>query len=483
MLKLQNSYASLPENFYHRVNPNDWENPSLVFYNRPLADWLEIPPLSITDQTLLFSGKKIISNSTPIAMAYAGHQFGHFVPQLGDGRAILLGEIATSHGAYDLHLKGSGETKYSRRGDGRCELGPALREYIVSEAMHALGIPTTRSLALNLTGEDVYREDFRPGAVLTRVAKSHIRVGTFEYFFYRNDFKSLKSLADYTINRLYPEHTNAKNKYLDLFRSVAVKQLELVSKWQSVGFIHGVMNTDNCAISGETIDYGPCAFMDFFQFDKVYSYIDRQGRYAFNNQDKIILWNLSAFAQTLIPLVHSDPNQSIALLEDVLSELPAIQLQIWTQHFGKKLGIYHVNDSDRHLIVEFLNFLQTNKLDFTNSFRELPEMLRLIQSKKSLELNQLTKIDGHEIYLKICQRLKEYSFEDCLKLMNQVNPFVIARNHQIEKAIQNAYQGDYDYARDLISAYQAPYQAHSFKHDLTSPPSLEEEICQTFCGT
>ena len=371
--KLENSYAELPDFFYSKINLSKVSSPKLVVLNNKLAEYLglEVNELTSDEGVSYLSGNLVPKGSIPIAQAYAGHQFGYFT-MLGDGRAMLLGEQITPDGKiYDIQLKGSGTTPYSRGGDGRAALGPMLREYIVSEAMHALNIPTSRSLAVVTTGEPVIREKLLKGSILTRVASSHIRVGTFEYAANFGTDENVRQLADYTINRHFKEVENDDNPYLSFLKEVIKRQAFLIAKWQLVGFIHGVMNTDNMALSGETIDYGPCAFMDTYNPDTVYSSIDTYGRYAYKNQPKISVWNLSRFAETLVPLIHENSERAIELAQDAVTEFHELYHYNWTSGMRSKLGIFNEEAEDEKLIQGLLNLMHKNNEDYTNTFIKL----------------------------------------------------------------------------------------------------------------
>ncbi|MCB0391957.1 MAG: YdiU family protein [Bdellovibrionales bacterium] len=474
-IKFSNTYSKLPESFYQRIDPSVAKVPQLIAFNKDLADFLQINYSETNEQEFAetFSGKVILPGSEPLAQAYAGHQFGHWVPRLGDGRAILLGEVKAKDGlSYDLHLKGAGQTKFSRRGDGRSSLGPVLREFIVSEAMFHLGVPTTRSLAAVATGETVYREEAVPGAVLTRVAKSHLRVGTFEYFANQENIEDLKVLADYAINKHDPEISREEDKYFLFFCRVAERQINLVTQWLGLGFIHGVMNTDNTSISGETIDYGPCAFMDEFQYNKVFSSIDSQGRYAYANQGNVILWNLSILVNALFPLLETSSLSEEDLIEKIKAKFDGLKTSFEEKHLvvmANKLGISKPNKHDVHLVREFLDFLQAEKLDFTNSFRDL-------SYEKCLNKAFLDKWK-----YRISQETN--TLEEIKKNMRAVNPYLIPRNHQIEKAIQQANNGDFSHFQKLNRAYLEPYKESEEFKSLTLPPEPSERVYKTFCGT
>jgi len=470
---LDNSYTKLPALFYTKQHPQPTKDAELVIFNEPLATKLQLPK-----QPEVFSGQKIPRGSEPLAQAYAGHQFGHFT-MLGDGRAILLGEQLTPSGErFDIQLKGSGRTPYSRGGDGRAALGPMLREYIISEAMHALGIPTTRSLAVIKTGETVVREKQLQGAILTRIATSHIRVGTFEYAAYFGDTEEIKKLADYTICRHYPTISNDKNKYVNLLREVIKKQAVLISKWQLVGFIHGVMNTDNMAISGETIDYGPCAFMDTYNPNTVFSSVDHQSRYAYGNQPKIAAWNLVRFAGTLLPLIHGHVDEAATLASKEVKEFWRIYDHHLLHGIRKKLGLFNEEIKDEELFEELLELMRKFQADYTNTFR-------------FLTLNQYESIEGAESdeftqwYEKWQARLsrQSQSSDDVLQLMKKSNPAIIPRNHRVEEALAAAEVEDYSVMEKLLHVLANPYAYITEQEEyatLTNAPACRY---QTFCGT
>ncbi|MBT5219205.1 MAG: YdiU family protein [Woeseia sp.] len=471
-MNFDNSYARLPEEFHAAVEPGAVAAPSMLAWNHTLAAKLGLDSLAEDERELIqiFSGSVRPSGVQPIAMAYAGHQFGHFSPQLGDGRAALLGEIITDTGnRYDVQLKGSGRTPYSRGGDGKSWLGPVVREYILSEAMHHLGIPTTRALAAIATGETVYRESALPGAVFTRVASSHMRVGTFEYFAGRGNVDALKTLADYAIDRHCPEAKDDQMPYVSFFRYVAERQAELIARWMSVGFIHGVMNTDNSTISGETIDYGPAAYMDEFRFDKVFSSIDRNGRYAYANQAPIAQWNLARLADTLISLGAAKSE-----LETVLAEFPARYERLYLALMRPKLGLQEASDSDAELIDAWLNHLQDKELDYTLSFRKLATRIDAVDASHFGEFE-----------LRWRKRIGEQKIEstEILALMNSVNPLFIPRNHRVEQAIQKAVAGDLTIFEDLNTVLARPFvEQPKFAHYAEAPEPIER-VTRTFCGT
>jgi uncharacterized protein YdiU (UPF0061 family) len=444
----------------------------MLAWNHELAVELGLDSLADDERevTRIFGGAVGPLGVRPIAMAYAGHQFGYFSPQLGDGRAALLGEIITDAGKrYDIQLKGSGRTPFSRGGDGKSWLGPVLREYILSEAMHHLGIPTTRALAAIASGETVYREAAMPGAVFTRVASSHLRVGTFEYFAARDNVDALRTLADYAIERHYPEAKVDDAPYVRFFRCVAERQAELIARWMSVGFIHGVMNTDNTTISGETIDYGPAAYIDEFRFDKVFSFIDKHGRYAYANQAPIAQWNLARLAETLL-LLGADK----AELESILVEFPTQYESFYLALMRPKLGLQDARDGDAKLIDDWLNYLQDSELDYTLSFRELA-----------------TRIDAEdashfgEFELRWRQRIGKQEKEsvELVALMNSVNPLFIPRNHRVEQAIQKAVEGDLDIFEDLNAVLARPFAEQPEFAQYAETPKRNERVARTFCGT
>lgn len=471
-MNFDNSYARLPEEFHVTVEAGAVAAPSMLAWNHKLAAELGLDSLAEDPGELarIFSGSVWPSGGQPIAMVYAGHQFGHFSPQLGDGRAALLGEIISDAGnRCDVQLKGSGRTPYSRGGDGKSWLGPVVREYILSEAMHHLRIPTTRALAAVATGETVYREAALPGAVFTRVASSHLRVGTFEYFAAQGNVGALRTLVDYAIDRHYPEVKGDEAPYVSFFRSVADRHAELTARWMSVGFIHGVMNTDNFTISAETIDYGPAAYMDEFRFNKVFSSIDQHGRYAYANQAPITQWNLARLADTLILLGAAKSG-----LKKVLAEFPARYDKCYLALMRPKFGLQEASDSDAQLIDAWLIYLQDKELDYTLSFRKLA-----------------TRIDAAdashfgEFELRWRQRIGEQKMEptEIFTLMNSVNPLFIPRNHRVEQAIQKAVAGDLMMFDDLNAVLARPFvEQPKFAH-YAEAPERDERVTRTFCGT
>jgi serine/tyrosine/threonine adenylyltransferase len=477
---LDNSYARLPELFYSIINPTPVRSPNLIKLNESLAEslGLNIDYLKSKEGLEIFAGNKVPEGATPLAQAYAGHQFGHFT-MLGDGRAVLISEQLTPNDErYDIQLKGSGRTPYSRRGDGRASLGPMLREYIISEAMHALNIPTSRSLAVVTTGEKVYRETEQIGAVLTRVAASHIRVGTFQYVANWGEKEDIKVLADYTLNRHYPGYENTDNHYLYLLKEVIKRQAELIAKWQLVGFIHGVMNTDNMLISGETIDYGPCAFMDAYDPETVFSSIDVNGRYAYGNQPQIAGWNLARFAETLIPLLHDDQEEAIKIAQSAIEEFPELFFKHWISGMRSKLGIFNEEAQDKALIEDLLSLMHKYKADYTNTFRALSsEQINEIEMFKTDEFKQWYKLYQERLIR------QEKSKEDSLQLMRNTNPTVIPRNHRVEETLGAAVRGDYSQVDRLLEVLSNPYNYEMKQDDYCTKPDPTGKQYVTYCGT
>jgi len=475
-IPFDNSYAALPERFYARLPATPVKTPALIKVNEALARdlGLDAEALASEDGIAVLSGNTVADGSDPIAQAYAGHQFGGWVPQLGDGRAVLLGEIVPKDGIRrDIQLKGSGRTPFSRSGDGRAWLGPVLREYIVSEAMHALGIPTTRALAAVTTGETVLREAPYPGAVLTRVAQSHIRVGTFQYFAARQDVDALRLLVDHVIARHYPTADGP----LDLLVQVIGRQADLVAHWMGVGFIHGVMNTDNTQIAGETIDYGPCAFMDAYKADQVYSSIDQFGRYAFNKQPDVLVWNLAQFATALLPVIDMERDAAIeAATEAVNGFLDAFRAA-WLRVFGAKIGLRTTKQDDVTLIHELLDVMETGQADFTNTFRALGT------DQAEAQFTDPTAYRGWVLKWKARLEDERLTVANARGNMADVNPAFIPRNHRIEEAIQAAVAEDFGPFERLSTVLSRPYDDQPDQDDLRLPPEPEEEVLQTFCGT
>lgn len=479
------SLAHLGEPFTQPASPTPTANPQWLAFNDELAQQLSLPAQYFaTDEGLaIFSGNQVPSWAHPVAHAYAGHQFGHFVPQLGDGRALLLAEIITpSQERFDLQLKGAGKTVFSRRGDGKAPLGSVLREYLVSEAMHRLGVPSTRALAATFTGDIVQREEAQWGAVLARVAKSHLRVGSFEYLSAKDDTVALRTLADYVINRHYPKCKSAPSPYLALLAAVIEAQSSLIAKWMSLGFIHGVMNTDNMSVCGETIDYGPCAFMDSFNPQQVYSFIDQTGRYAWANQPRMGQWNLARLANCLLPLLSDDAKEAHALAQHALNQFKPQNEAAFLQEMAAKLGLLQPTDADEALIGQYLQLLATHQVDYSQSFRLLSQTLRGDHRlAKAFDNHQqyFDWIDAWQARLK----LQNTDFESIAKQMESKNPAIIARNHQVERAIQEANQGDLSHFHRLHRALQTPFHISDENLDLTEPPQPEERIKNTFCGT
>ena len=419
-------------------------------------------------------------------MVYAGHQFGNFVTQLGDGRAVLLGEIIARNGKrYDLQLKGSGQTIFSRQGDGRSPLGPVIREYIISEAMHYLGIPSTRSLSIISTGEVVERERVEPGGILARISSSHIRIGTFEFFSAKKDFVSVKKLTDYTIKRHFPEILSSKNKYKLFLDKIIESQAKLVAQWMNVGFIHGVMNTDNTSISGQTIDYGPCAFMNNFDPNTVYSFIDVYGRYSYGNQPKIMLWNLSKFAECISFLINENNEEANKVILNSLSKFSQLFDKFWIKAISEKLGLFENLQENRELIEKFLTIMFEQKTDFTLTFRKLSESLENQEKKMnffSLFKNEKLITNWHNNWMERLKKEKS-SKEKISNKMKNKNPLVIPRNHLVEKAINKAVEKcDFSMVNDLVKVLKKPFEANK-KVNLVEPPKPGEDIKNTFCGT
>ncbi len=457
-IPFDNSYARLPERFYTALDPTPVADPGLIAFNHDLAATLGFDSRAVPDATLaaLFSGNEVPGGALPLAQVYAGHQFGQWNPQLGDGRAILLGEVVGTDGTRrDIQLKGSGRTPYSRMGDGRAWLGPVLREYVMSEAMHALGIPTTRALAAVTTGERVLRETVLPGAVFTRVAQSHIRVGTFQFFASRGDIEGLKALTAHTIARHYPEAAGPR----DLIEGMMARQARLIALWMSVGFIHGVMNTDNCQIAGETIDYGPCAFMDRYHPETVFSSIDQFGRYAYVNQPQIAHWNIAQFASALIPMME-DADAAVAAFTEAINGFPALYEAEWLRAFAAKLGIAEPLEGDRALIEDLLSHMAETGADFTNTFADL-------------EAADLP--DGWHTRWQV--RAPDPA------LMARTNPRVIPRLHRIEQAITAGVAGDLAPFHELLRVTARPFDLAEADRAYTAPPKPEERVERTFCGT
>jgi uncharacterized protein YdiU (UPF0061 family) len=489
-ITFDNSYARLPERFFSQRPPTPVAKPEPIRVNHDLASLLGIDPtwLESPEGTAMLAGNTLAPGSDPIATVYAGHQFGSYNPQLGDGRAILLGEVLGTDGIrYDIQLKGSGPTPYSRGGDGRAPLGAVLREYIVSEAMHTLGLPTTRALAAVTTGEKVTRESFLPGAVLTRVAQSHIRIGTFQFFAASQDTEALTLLTDHVLTRHYPDALEQENRPLALLNRVVSAQASLIANWQLMGFIHGVMNTDNMLLSGETIDYGPCAFMDEFNPEKVYSSIDHGGRYAYRNQPGIAHWNLAALAQALLPVLHADQEQAVALAQAAVDGFPQQFQQAHSSGLARKLGLARVGEEDSTLIEEFLQLMADEKSDFTLAFRRLADHTGENVSGEGTVGALFEFTDAFVPWL--ARWRKRLAAEPTSPELRQggmyaVNPVFIPRNHLVEEALQAATdQGDYGPFNSLVDVLSQPFSFNQELIRFATPPRPEQEVRQTFCGT
>jgi uncharacterized protein YdiU (UPF0061 family) len=485
----RSSYAGLPERFYARINPAPVAAPRLLRFNHALSTELGLDMDGLDAEALagLFSGNILQQGLQPIAMAYAGHQFGHFVPQLGDGRALLLGEAIDRDGARrDIQLKGSGRTPYSRGGDGRAALGPVLREYLVSEAMHALGIPATRALAAVASGEPVYREEAVPGAIFTRVAASLVRVGTFQYFAARDDVEAVRLLADYVIERHYPAAGNDEQPYLALLRAVTDAQASLIAGWMRVGFIHGVMNTDNMAVSGETIDFGPCAFMDAYDSSAVFSSIDRQGRYAYGNQPHAGVWNLARFAETLLPIIDDGADRAVQLASDVISKFSVRFAAASAAGLRRKLGLSTEEDGDAALADDLLDAMQRNRADFTLTFRRLCDAAESEEGDARVRDLFANPRDYDEWAGRWRLRLNRETAQPRARAaaMRGANPAFIPRNHRIEQVIKAAVEAqDFGPFAELSTVLSQPYQPLEGFEAYAAPPEPNERVLQTFCGT
>jgi uncharacterized protein YdiU (UPF0061 family) len=484
-----NGYAALPDRFFARVTAAAVAAPRLIELNRRLADELgmDVRTQNADSLAAIFAGNVVPQGAAPIAMAYAGHQFGHFVPQLGDGRAILLGEVCDVNGTRrDIQLKGSGRTPFSRDGDGRAALGPVLREYLVSEGMHALGVPTTRALAVVTTGERIRREGMVPGAVLTRVAASHVRVGTFQYFAAREDVDAVRRLADYVIDRHYPDARAADNPYLALLRVVTQRQALLIARWMHVGFIHGVMNTDNMAVSGETIDFGPCAFMDAYDPAAVFSSIDGMGRYAYANQPHAAQWNLARFAETLLPLLNPDPGRAVELATEAVSAFAGRFDGHWLAGMRDKLGLATAQDGDLQFVQGFLDLMHRNQADYTLTLRRLCDAALTPAADVGVRALFVNPVAYDEWAARWRLRLaREAGSPDVrFKAMRLVNPAYIPRNHRIEQVIAAAVERE-DFSRfsELLEILSRPYEEQESLTDYGRPPQPDERVTQTFCGT
>ncbi|MEO5917457.1 MAG: protein adenylyltransferase SelO [Luteolibacter sp.] len=471
------SYVRLPQLFFTKIHPVPVFEPRLVILNQPLAIALGLDPEVLKNAAAIFAGNKIPADSEPIAQAYAGHQFGGFT-NLGDGRAVLLGEhLAPGGRRIDIQLKGSGRTPYSRGGDGRATLGPMLREYIISEAMHALGIPTTRSLAVATTGEEIFRTELLPGAVLTRIAASHIRVGTFQYAAAHEDLAALTALADHTLQRHFPELMESETRYFDFFQAVMDRQAALIAKWLHVGFIHGVMNTDNMALSGETIDYGPCAFMNDYDPDTVFSSIDRHGRYAYDKQPQIARWNLARLAEAMLPLLHEDQKTAVDLANEALGSFESRFQAYWLLGMRSKLGLFTAEKEDAALVQELLDWMHASHLDFTNTFRALSDETAIAEPV-FIDAGFLT---WHSQWAARLTR-QPHSPAEAAEKMCAHNPAVIPRNHKVEEALAAAVAGDLSVMQRLLKVLADPY-GDTAPQEYTTPPPQGASTYQTFCGT
>ncbi|WP_184339427.1 protein adenylyltransferase SelO [Prosthecobacter vanneervenii] len=475
---LEHTYAELPALFYEHLDPTPVKEPRMVVFNHALAQTLGLNGSVLAERAAIFAGNELPEGAKPLAQAYAGHQYGNFTG-LGDGRAILLGEQVTPAGErFDVQLKGSGPTPFSRRGDGRAALGPMLREYIISEAMHALGIPTTRSLAVAATGEKVWRQEVQPGAVLTRIAASHIRVGTFEWAAAHQNHEALKALAEYTLKRHYPDRAETNEPGLTLLRAVIERQAALIAQWQCVGFIHGVMNTDNVALSGETIDYGPCAFMDAFDPATVFSSIDRHGRYAYGNQPQMAQWNLARLAEALLPLLHADEKQAIEVANAEISSFRTLFEQRWLAGMRAKLGLFTEEVEDRALIEGLLTWMREQKADFTNAFRSLSS------TEKNLPLEDAAFTAWHKQWQERLGRQPQ-SADEVQQCMQAHNPVVIPRNHKVEEALAAASErDDLTPMHHLLEVLARPFDhSRTLPAEYTTPSGVGPGEYQTFCGT
>jgi len=484
LFAFDNSYARLPERFYERLAPTRVAAPKLIAVNAPLARTLGADPerLASAEGVAALAGNRVPQGAEPLAMAYAGHQFGNWVPQLGDGRAILLGEVVGKDGVrYDIQLKGSGPTPFSRNGDGRAALGPVLREFIVSEAMAALGVPTTRTLAAVTTGEEIARQEgMLPGAVLTRVSRSHVRVGTFEYFGNRGDVEAVRTLAEYVIARLYPGVAG----YRALLDAVIARTAALIAQWQLIGFIHGVMNTDNTSIAGETIDYGPCAFMDAYDPATVFSSIDHGGRYAYINQPRIAHWNLVRFAQALLPLLGSDEETAVKSAQEAINAYPAAFEAAYFAGLRAKFGLATAHEQDLKLIGDFFRHMHDGRADFTLAFR------RLCDAAEGSDEGLRALFDNDAAVIVWLGQWRERLALDAIspaaraESMREVNPLFIPRNHRVEAAIVAAQErGDFSPFEELRAVLAKPYADRPGLEAYANPPRPDERVLQTFCGT
>ncbi|MEG2416974.1 MAG: YdiU family protein [Peptostreptococcaceae bacterium] len=475
-----NSYTKLPNVFFKKIDLNPVSSPKLIILNYSLAKSLGLNDdyLKSSEGVDVLSGNKIPEGGASIAQAYGGHQFGHFT-MLGDGRALMIGEQISKNGdRFDIQLKGSGKTPYSRGGDGRAVLGPMLREYIISEAMHGLGIPTTRSLSVVRTGEGVMRENLKPGAIMTRVASSHLRFGTFQYASAWATKADLKEVVDYAIKRHFSYVENDENKYTSLLKEVIKVQANLIAKWQLVGFIHGVMNTDNMTISSETIDYGPCAFMDIYNENTVFSSIDRDGRYAYKNQPYIGQWNITRFAEALLPLLHENEDESINLAKEAISEFMTIYYDSWLDGMRSKVGIFNKEVQDKALVEDLLRMMQKYNSDYTNTFIAL--------TFDKFDKGEMFNSSEFEYWKNTWkERLKRQSesYNHSQELMKKSNPGVIPRNHRVEEALSKAERGDYSGVKKLLKVLENPYSHCKEQEEYYKPPKSSKYPYRTYCGT
>jgi uncharacterized protein YdiU (UPF0061 family) len=472
LIKFNNTYSKLPSHFFDFSRPAEFKSPELIMFNKELALELNIDTSDLSDKelALIFSGQKILDGSEPLSQVYAAYQFGHKVPILGDGRAHLLGETK----GFDIQLKGSGQSKYSRRGDGRSSLGPVVREYIVSEAMHYLGVPTTRALAAVSTGEKVARQEFEPGGVFTRVASSHIRVGTFQYFAFKGDWEGIKTLLDYTIKRHYPELAsieNIKDRSIAFVNAVGERQAKLVAHWMSLGFIHGVMNTDNFSVAGISIDFGPCAFIDEFDHKKVFSSIDQMGRYSYQNQVSVAQWNMLRLAECFLFFIDEDVSKAASIIEKEIDVMMNNFNDCYSSKMAAKFGIHKYQKSDDKIIGTFLNYLEKESLDFTLSFRYL----------KDLFSGGHSYFPDTEDFKQFLQMWKERV--DSVDGLDLINPLYIPRNHQVEKAIRASFQGDLKVFEELVEVCKNPFHKNEKLDFYKTPPEPSERVLATFCGT
>ena len=486
-INFDNSFAQSLEGFYVPCKAAYFSAPELLLFNRSLAKELALDPVTLESDagTAIFSGQTVPEGAKPLAQVYAGHQFGHLSPQLGDGRALLLGEILDKQGhRRDMQLKGSGPTPFSRNGDGLAALGPVLREYLMGEAMHALGIPTTRALAAVATGDNVYRETALPGAILTRIATSHIRVGTFEYFAAQNEQAKVKKLADYAIDRHYPHNRQEANPYLAFFEDVLRAQAKLIASWMNIGFIHGVMNTDNMTISGETIDYGPCAFMDTFNPETCFSSIDTQGRYAFEQQPPIGQWNLTRLAETLLPLIDEVQEKAIEILTETLNSYPEFYQKAWLTRAAAKIGLSSPTNEDHKLISSFFSLMLSDSADFTQVFRRLSDVLR--GNELPVQFLFKNQLELSKWLAKWRSRLEQEngSAADLADEIDLINPIYIPRNHKVEQALDVAVKdGDLEPFRRLLELVSSPFEEIEGMEVYAHPAPESPVRYQTFCGT